>query len=108
MAIHVDGWAFKAPEAREQAVQAFLEALDLLGIERPEVREDGGMTFTRETDDKLRDLRIDQRPGYANFSVTLNTGQVQLTSQQKVLITDDGNGCFGGRIEGSRVFVYTD
>ena len=104
----VDGWAFKAPEARTQSREAFLDALDQLGITRPEINDADGMFFTRELSDALYALKRDYRTGYAHFTVTLDPSVTGLTDLQKLLIADDGNGCFGGVVNGQNIKVYTD
>ena len=106
---HVQGWAFSGPEAREDAVTAFINAVETIGLPVPTRNDLGGITLSRELLDGLNALCTDRRGGYAQFSVVLNPEKTRgLTAQQKVLVADKGNGCFGGRLEGSRVVVYTD
>lgn len=107
--VHVPGWAFATPEVRTKFIEDFQKALEILGIERCEVNERGGLALSRELQALLRDIRTDRRHGYNQFSVVLQHPQIShLSARQKVLIADDGNACFGGRIEGNRVVVYTD
>lgn len=105
---NVEGWAFKAPEAQERSREAFLEALDKLDITRPEINERGGMVFTRELSDSLNALITGKGSGYAHFTATLDPRASDLTAQQKLLIADHGNGCFGGTVSHLNVKVYTD
>lgn len=105
---NVDGWAFAAPEVREQSKAAFMDALDKLGIERPAMNGAGGMVFTNELINALGALKSGFVNGYAHFVVRLDPKTIDLTDQQKLLIADDGNGCFGGVVNGLAVKVYTD
>lgn len=104
----IEGWAFKAPEARTESRDAFLDALEKLGIQRPEINELGGLMFTQEISRKLGELSKHSGGGYAHFTATLDPSTADLTDQQKLLIADHGNGCFGGVVNGLHVKVYTD
>lgn len=105
---YIEGWAFKAPEARTESRDAFLDALEKLGIPRPEINELGGLIFTMEISQKIGALVKDIGGGYAHFTATLDPSTVDLTDQQKLLIADHGKGCFGGVVNGLHVKVYTD
>lgn len=105
---NVEGWAFAAPEVREQSKSAFMDALDKLGIERQVMNGAGGMVFTNELVNALGALRSGHADGYAHFVVRLDPQTEDLTDQQKLLIADNGNGCFGGVVNGLAVKVYTD
>lgn len=106
---NIPGWAFAAPEVRNEYVDDFLKALDTLNIPRPTIDDGGVMHYTREVEQGINAARQRASHGYAHQNVQLTHPDAgKLTPRQKLLIADGGNACFGGVVNGNNVKIYTD
>ena len=54
------------------------------------------------------DVVVSYSVGYAHARYTVLKNAPNLTSREIALLCDDGNLCYGYRVEGSTICVYTD